>query len=57
MSYNFRSWATLVCLILFTFAFMTGLSPIPWILVGELPTTMKGVVAGKCDLTLRTGVS
>ena len=46
MSYNFRSWATMICLISFTFAFMTGLSPIPWILVGELPTTMKGVVAG-----------
>ena len=36
----------MISLILFTFAFMSGLSTVPWILVGELPTIMKGVVAG-----------
>ena len=35
------SWASLTSLILFTFAFMMGLSPIPWILVGELPTGLQ----------------
>jgi hypothetical protein len=31
-------WIALVSLVLFTFSFMTGLSSVPWILVGELPT-------------------
>ena len=32
------NWGSLVSLILFTFSHTTGLSPIPWILLGELPT-------------------
>ena len=32
------NWGSLVSLILFTFSHTAGLSPIPWILLGELPT-------------------
>lgn len=32
------NWGSLVSLILFTFSHTTGLSPIPWILLGEIPT-------------------
>lgn len=31
-------WMSLIMLILFTFSFMSGLSNVPWVLVGELPT-------------------
>ena len=33
-------WISLLSLILFTFSFMMGLSPVPWVLLGELPTGM-----------------
>ena len=29
-------WIALACLSLFTFSFMIGLAPVPWVLVGEL---------------------
>ena len=31
-------WMSLIMLILFTLSFMSGLSNVPWVLVGELPT-------------------
>ena len=37
-------WMSLIMLILFTFSFMSGLSNVPWVLVGELPT---GKILGK----------
>ena len=37
-------WMSLIMLILFTFSFMSGLSNVPWVLVGELPT---GKIPGK----------
>ena len=36
-------WISLLSLILFTFSFMMGLSPVPWVLLGELPTGMRTV--------------
>ena len=38
------NWGSLVSLILFTFSHTTGLSPIPWILLGELPTGKYGSI-------------
>ena len=29
-------WASLVLLVVFTLSYMTGLGPIPWVLIGEL---------------------
>ena len=31
-------WPSLIALVLFTYFFTLGLGPVPWILVGELPT-------------------
>lgn len=39
-------WMSLIMLILFTFSFMSGLSNVPWVLVGELPTERKALVVG-----------
>ncbi len=42
-------WVSLVSLLTFTFSFMTGLSPIPWILVAQLAPTGIFLIAWAKD--------